>query len=128
VSFPFAVFVGSCGGPPHFPSLTVSLSGCLEYKFCPFHGERKHWPRFGGVFFCGIDFFLYVCMYVNTSKTNGDAMADNSTRAFTMNMPVSVHKALRQEAFERETSMGEIVVEALLKWGLKPVTNEETSK
>ncbi|MCA1337952.1 hypothetical protein [Pseudooceanicola marinus] len=42
-----------------------------------------------------------------------------------MNMPVDVHRALKREAFERETTMGEIVLEALELWGLRQKTDEE---
>lgn len=54
-------------------------------------------------------------------------MADKITRAFTMNMPVNIHKALRQESFDRNITMGEIVVEALLHWGLKPDEEKDSS-
>ena len=49
----------------------------------------------------------------------------NPTRMFSMNMPVDVHRALKREAFERETTMGEIVLDALKQWGIAQQTNEE---
>lgn len=49
----------------------------------------------------------------------------NPTRMFSMNMPVDVHRALKREAFERETTMGEIVLEALELWGIDPKTDEK---
>lgn len=49
----------------------------------------------------------------------------NPTRMFSMNMPVDVHRALKREAVERETTMGEIVLEALELWGLSQKTDEE---
>lgn len=49
----------------------------------------------------------------------------NPTRMFSMNMPVDVHRALKREAFERETTMGELVLEALDLWGIAPKTDEE---
>lgn len=84
-------------------------------------GSASAEPFFERVVFC----VMYVSAKYNICWYT---MAENITRAFTMNMPVNVHKALRQEVFERETSMGEIVVEALLKWSLKPSTEEGTSK
>jgi hypothetical protein len=49
----------------------------------------------------------------------------NPTRMFSMNMPVDVHRALKREAVERETTMGEIVLEALGQWGIALKTDEE---
>lgn len=49
----------------------------------------------------------------------------NPTRMFSMSMPVDVHRALKREAFERETTMGEIVLEALSQWGIVLKTDEE---
>ena len=49
----------------------------------------------------------------------------NPTRMFSMNMPVDVHRALKREAFERETTMGEIVLDALKQWGIAQQINEE---
>lgn len=49
----------------------------------------------------------------------------NPTRMFSMNMPVDVHRALKREAFEREKTMGEIVLEALSQWGIVLKTDEE---
>lgn len=49
----------------------------------------------------------------------------NPTRMFSMNMPVDVHRALKREAFERETTMGEIVLEALGQCGLRQKTDEK---
>ena len=49
----------------------------------------------------------------------------NPTRMFSMNMPVDVHRALKREAFERETTMGEIVLEALSQCGLRQKTDEK---
>jgi hypothetical protein len=49
----------------------------------------------------------------------------NPTRMFSMNMPLNVHRALKREAFERETTMGEIVLEALELWGLCQKADEE---
>lgn len=49
----------------------------------------------------------------------------NPTRLFSMNMPVDVHRALKREAFERETTMGEVVLQALSQWGLRQNTDEE---
>ena len=39
----------------------------------------------------------------------------NPTRMFSMNMPVDVPRALKREAVERATTMGEIVLEALIQ-------------
>ena len=49
----------------------------------------------------------------------------NPTRMFSMNMPVDVHRALKRAAFERETKMGEIVLEALELRGIDRKTLEE---
>lgn len=49
----------------------------------------------------------------------------NPTRMFSMNMPVNVHRALKRAAFERETTMVEIVLEALELRGIDRKTLEE---
>ena len=49
----------------------------------------------------------------------------NPTRMFSMNIPLDVHRALKREAFVRETTMGEIVLAALEQWGIGPQTDEE---
>jgi len=49
----------------------------------------------------------------------------NPTRMFSMNMPLDVHRALKREAFEGETTMGEIVLAALEQWGIGPKTDEK---
>ena len=52
----------------------------------------------------------------------------NPTRMFSMNMPVDVHRSLKRAAFERETTMGEIVLEALELRGIDQKTLEEGSR
>ncbi len=49
----------------------------------------------------------------------------NPTRMFSMNMPVDVHRALKRAAFERATTIVEIVLEALELRGIDRKTLEK---